>query len=131
MAIPQVTYYMIGTITYTEQSATPSLNFGGSDVSLYLGSTYVSKVYLGSTLLYEGEAPSVTLISFEVGNTTYQAEQGMTWAQFVASAYNTGNWFVDGSKIRIDNSGGYIADAYSPTDTIHNGTYMIGRDYYF
>ena len=38
--------------------ATPSLNFGGSDVSLFLGSTYVSKVYLGSTLLYEGEAPT-------------------------------------------------------------------------
>lgn len=111
-------------------SATPSLNFGGSDVTLFLGSSYVSKVYLGSTLLYEGEAPSVTLISFEVGNTTYQAEQGMTWAQWLASNYNINGFYSQYGYIQYSaNDYVVIADgsntAVQPTDTIiDNGEYV-------
>ena len=39
----------------------------------------------------EEEAP--TLISFTIGNTTYQAEEGMTWADWCASEYNTDGWY--------------------------------------
>lgn len=34
----------------------------------------------------------VTLISFTIDGTTYQAEEGMTWKQWVESDYNTGNY---------------------------------------
>ena len=33
--------------------------------------------------------PQVTLISFTIAGTSYQAEEGMTWEQWVNSDYNT------------------------------------------
>lgn len=44
-----------------------------------------------------------TLISFTIGSNTYQATEGMTWEEWVASAYNTGGWLVDNT--RVVNSG--------------------------
>lgn len=37
----------------------------------------------------EGGEPAPTLISFTIAGTSYQAEDGMTWAQWVDSDYNT------------------------------------------
>lgn len=74
-----------------------------------------------------GEYPTVTLISFSItlsGNsTTYQAEDGMTWTEWVASEYNTGFYMVDESLQRIIVGGGdYVRDAgnsaVAPSDLI-------------
>lgn len=41
----------------------------------------------------EAEEETPTLISFTIGSTTYQAEEGMTWADWCASEYNTDGWY--------------------------------------
>ena len=38
-------------------------------------------------------AGSVTLITFTINGTSYQAEEGMTWGDWVNSIYNTNNEF--------------------------------------
>lgn len=75
-------------------------------------------------------AASVSLISFSINNATYQAEDGMTWSEWVASEYNTGGYVVRANAIT---SGGMsivdhnytavppISTIVSPTDTIKNG----------
>ena len=42
------------------------------------------------------DAP-VTLINFTINGNSYQAEEGMTWVQWVVSDYNTGNFEADDS----------------------------------
>lgn len=37
---------------------------------------------------------AISLISFTINNTTYQAEEGMTWEEWVNSGYNTGGYFI-------------------------------------
>lgn len=39
-----------------------------------------------------GSDNSATLITFTIAGTTYQAEEGMTWEDWIASEYNTGNY---------------------------------------
>ena len=72
-------------------------------------------------------AGSVTLITFTINSKPYQAEEGMTWQQWVDSEYNVvedpytgqnsinnGNWYVSGNEICITDgfmSGGSVADA--------------------
>ena len=74
-------------------AATPSLNFGGSDVTLFLGSSYISKVYLGSTLLYEGSvAPSIDPIL---------ANNSWATIKEVCQAGNAGNYWSLGDTKNI------------------------------
>lgn len=51
----------------------------------------------------------VIMISFKIIDTTYQAENGMTWYEWCQSSYNTGGYYVDeGNQVR--NSGHYVVD---------------------
>lgn len=34
------------------------------------------------------------MISFTIDGASYQAEEGMTWAEWVASSYNTGDFII-------------------------------------
>lgn len=76
-----------------------------------------------------GEIPSaggseVTLISFTVGSTTYQAEEGMKWYEWCDSEYNTDGYYIDGNFVRpiagivVTNAN---ANFVSPSSTIING----------
>ena len=42
-----------------------------------------------------------TIINFTIDGTSYQAEEGMTWKQWVVSDYNTGNFEVDGDDVPV------------------------------
>ena len=59
--------------------------------------------YTGTTGTYENGALYVlenNLITFTIGGTTYQAEEGMTWAEWVASDYRTHYyWIIDGGAV--------------------------------
>lgn len=60
------------------------------------------------TTLLEGE--SVSLIEFSVfysTTITYQAEDGMTWSEWISSAYNTDGFYISGNKICSSYSGNY------------------------
>ena len=81
---------------------------------------------------------SATLISFTIDRSSiwsdsisYQAEEGMTWAQWVESSYNTGGymnvgtWIGDqfGNSVAI-RSGKFVTDV-SPSDTIQASTVYV------
>lgn len=53
---------------------------------------------------YTVDEPTVTLISFTIDGTTYQAEEGMTWAEWVESSYNTGGFHTVGNNVTYDGS---------------------------
>ena len=73
------------------------------------------------------------LITFTINNVSYQAEQGMTWAQWIASAYNTDGYETDSVDVYLDNSPYYdyvqlSGTNVSPSDTITaNTSYSIYR----
>lgn len=75
-----------------------------------------------------------TLINFTINGTSYQAEQGMTWQQWVNSSYNTGGYIVYGGEITNSPPGGSrvttdSAHDYSvrPTDIITATAYYQGQ----
>lgn len=70
------------------------------------------------------------IISFTIAGNTYQAEEGMTWAEWVESGYNT-SYMNLGTSIRNQN-GDYVAiqsgkfpKNVSPSDTIQASTAYI------
>lgn len=54
------------------------------------------EVFAGSNSIGTYTPPPQQLISFTIDSVSYQAESGMTWAQWIASSYNTGG-FVAGT----------------------------------
>lgn len=73
-----------------------------------------------------------TLISFTIAGKSYQAEEGMTWGQWVNSKYNTGGFrnaetSIYGSEYPVYDS--IVGSAVLPTNTIvenRNYTYTTG-----
>ena len=72
-----------------------------------------------------------TLINFTIDGTSYQAEDGMTWSQWVNSSYNTGGFYIrdlttyvyfpNGSYVSTE---GFAGDTVGKSETIiTNGTY--------
>lgn len=79
-----------------------------------VGTTKLLKAYIGNHLIFErlgsnfltsdhnllitsngdifSVQEAVTIISFTIAGTTYQAEEGMTWADWVDSSYNTSQY---------------------------------------
>jgi hypothetical protein len=56
--------------------------------------TGVSGIPSGWTVVNDGEESSGNLITFTIDGTEYQAEEGMTWEEFVNSDYNGGNFRI-------------------------------------
>ena len=69
---------------------------------------------------YTDTDASVSLISFTINGTSYQATEGMTWAEWVESEHNTGNYVVTSSTITDSAQTVYINDA-TPESTITSG----------
>lgn len=70
----------------------------------------------GTTMIIGGET-TTNLISFTIEGTTYQAEEGMTYAQWVDSKYNTGSYYTNGTFLY--NSGGQAVGT-SPNMAVSN-----------
>lgn len=68
----------------------------------------------------------VTLITFTIEGTSYQAEEGMTWQQWVDSSYNTGGWNIN-SHSEVSNSTytGFVNNVNSQDVIIANNNYTI------
>lgn len=78
---------------------TGKMYFGTSSISkMYFGNAEVSKVYFGQDLVYEKQAST---ISFTIGSATYQAEEGMTWTEWVNSSYNIISAYIYGSEVAV------------------------------
>ena len=87
---------------YEAESSNKVTDADGNDV---LGTTYI--VEGGAYLIKE----AVSLISFTIDGTSYQAEEGMTWAEWVASKYNTNGVKIDSLGNVLTSSGLRIATA--------------------
>ena len=70
------------------------------------------------------------LLTFTVAGIEYQAEEGMTWEEFVNSEYNTGGFYISGGWIKkgsypnryeVYNDGYPHTSSTNPPDTIING----------
>lgn len=78
---------------------------------------------------------SVTLITFTVSGTSYQAEEGMTWGDWVDSSYNTGGFVLNTgheNTIATDNTFGWLVNdsnglnVYATTTIVAGYQYRIG-----
>lgn len=72
------------------------------------------------------EQGSVNLIAFTIDGTSYEAKDGMTWAEWVESAYNPADFSVQYDTVRTGNSPYHDYVTYewvrvTPTDIIVNG----------
>ena len=66
---------------------------------------------------------SATLISFKIGSKSYQAEEGMTWAEWVESSYNTDGYYIDGGS--LDTPEGYIVMVTINSTIVDGHAYSI------
>lgn len=65
-----------------------------SDCTITLASTGYGGGYKAD-IVTTGSGSSANLITFTIDGASYQAEQGMTWREWVASSYNTDGLFLD------------------------------------
>ena len=71
---------------------------------------------------------AVKIITFTIRSTTYQAEEGMTWAEWYGSEYDTTGAFIDGDgKVYPDyyNIHGYLTGVRSSDVIIEGMAYTI------
>ena len=76
-----------------------------------------NKIYIGSNLVYELN----TIITFTIGGISYQAEEGMTWNEWVFSEYNDINVYTTSESYIVSNG----------TDSaicLENGTFVTLED---
>lgn len=84
----------------------------------------------------EPSEPTPVLISFKIANTAYQAEDGMTWGEWVNSEYNTNGWTDDGeyiynsfgADVTFVSTDGTLSGRVTPNETIISGTDYHTRD---
>ena len=83
----------------------------------------------GSTDPDTGDGEEANLITFTIDGTEYQAEEGMTWADWVDSDYNTvgatlenNTVYINGQMIKRD---GYAAVASNYHEIVSDGTYVF------
>lgn len=91
------------TPTTSNQLITADSGYGGlgavtivGDANLIASNIKAGVSIFGIVGTYEGNASN--LINFTIGGTSYQAEEGMTWGEWVASDYNTGGFTADSSQ---------------------------------
>lgn len=52
-----------------------------------------------------GSSSEPSLINFTIAGTSYQAEEGMTWGEWVDSEYNTGGFYISSNVVQCTVSG--------------------------
>lgn len=140
--VDRVEYYALPGMTWEEFVGNGDFNSG---VFFTYNNTIVTSDY--STVQYNGVnvtptdaiqadinytlAASATLISFTIDGTSYQAEDGMTWAQWVNSSYNTDGFHVSSDLVfnssamkTVATSGKFPTNVHS-SDTIQSSTAYV------
>ena len=100
----------------------------------------LSEVTNGDTLLTwlqanatKQGASTPTLISFSIDGTSYQAEEGMTWSEWVESSYNTGGFYIIAVNTRVIFSNGtdYVSSEGFPGDFANNTSQIVANGTYY
>lgn len=71
------------------------------------------------------------IISFTIDGTSYQAEEGMTWAQWIDSDYNTGGFAVGVGENSIRNGQKYLYTSSNMQLVASSDTVISGGVYTF
>ena len=73
----------------------------GSDIyqTMSNGIAYEGEYYIDDTYFPAQSDPTPSTITFYIDGTEYTAEQGMTWAEWCNSSYNTGGLYVEDESI--------------------------------
>lgn len=87
----------------------------------------------GWTVVNDGEESGGNLITFTINTTEYQAEEGMTWGEFIDSEYNTSGYFTSTPYDRVNYKGNTLimGDLNNHSDVnitdliVENGSYMV------
>jgi hypothetical protein len=112
-----------------------------NDTYVVLSGTYMSMngVIIASASIEITEIPEGQIL-FAVANTVYFADEGMTWGEWVNSAYNPEHsgggkiYAVDGNLIKNNDDGLYVSfwgdyNLQSPsTPIVPNGDYYLTKD---
>lgn len=77
------------------------LTFNGVQSVTYNGTDYTK-------LVVDGTNYPIVMISFTIAGTTYQAEEGMTWGEWIESSYNTSGYYLSGTNIQNRSSGLFV-----------------------
>ena len=71
----------------------------------------------------------MVIITFTIDGVEYQAEEGMTWGEWVDSEYNTDSYYIENTYVRpsayeeiVDASN---AAQYANTIILNNATYRV------
>lgn len=122
-----------------EDSAVPTEVSTEAEMTALLESGEVGGVYkyTGETGTYENGAYYVleeSLISFVIGGTTYQAEDGMTWGEWLESDYGSSDFEWNGTCIVQISTGYFVAESANtyPSNTdaiIADFNYVFHSEY--
>ena len=81
-----------------------------------------------------GGGSSANLISFTIAGTSYQAEEGMTWAEWCDSSYNTGynssEFWYDDYNVMCGPDSAMVCDSSTGMDVRPTATITNGGSYY-
>lgn len=121
-------------------SAATFYGSGGGGSGQMSGAGYQGVIYIRIPV-EQGGSVTPTMISFGIDGTTYYAEDGMTWNNWVDSDYNTANMRVNDSNTEvIDSSGNALwysnyetanTTKVAPSDLIIAGVHEQGYGGYF
>lgn len=81
----------------------------------------------GRVYIPVGQKPEISYIEFTINGTSYTAESGMTWSEWVDSDYNTGSFAIFGSY--VSNSSGIVQTDYSLMDVAATDAIISGQAY--
>lgn len=131
-ATPSISVSSGGLITAsvsTTKSVTPSVSAGYVS-SGTAGTITVSGSNTSQLTVYAGAHHSGTpsTISFTIDGLPYTAESGMTWTQWVASAYNTDGFIISGSFVK--DSMGMMALTDDSLNYVHPLATVIANERY-
>lgn len=87
----------------------------------------VSYIENSDVVMYNPYVAPVSLIEFTINGASYQAEEGMTWQEFVESSYNDGNVIYDAQYHSISYSGNPIFN--NGINVHHDAVIISGTDY--
>lgn len=104
-----------GTVIKTNDT---NITIASNVLTLPAGTTIEVNIQNGKMIAFNWDfGNAVQLISFTIDGITYQAEEGMTWAEWVDSEYNTDEFVVDGNDEYICPPNGvaayYVGDSSS------------------
>lgn len=70
---------------------------------------------------------AISLISFTIGGTTYQAEKGMIWIRWCDSKYNTEEYYISDTKIYNSEGTGAVSETISTDVIVADKSYSLSH----